>query len=39
MVFEIDKDAEFFLAKLDDSDFQFLYGSYFVYKNYITEGT
>ena len=29
--------AEFFLSKLDDSDFQFLYGSYFVYKNDITE--
>ena len=29
--------AEFFLSKLDDSDFQFLYGSYFVYKNHITE--
>jgi hypothetical protein len=31
--------AEFFLSKLDDSDFQFLYGSYFIYKNDITEGT
>jgi len=29
--------AEFFLSKLDDSDFQFLYGSYFIYKNDITE--
>jgi hypothetical protein len=29
--------AEFFLSKLDDNDFQFLYGSYFVYKNDITE--
>jgi hypothetical protein len=29
--------AEFFLSKLDDSDFQFLYGFYFIYKNDITE--
>ena len=29
--------AEFFLSKLDDSDYQFLYERYFVYKNSITE--
>jgi hypothetical protein len=29
--------AEFFVSKLDDSDFQFLYERYFVYKNDITE--
>jgi hypothetical protein len=29
--------AEFFLSNLGDSDFQFLYGIYFVYKNNITE--
>ncbi len=29
--------AEFFLSKLGDSDYQFLYERYFVYKNNITE--
>ncbi len=29
--------AEFFLSQLDDSDYQFLYERYFVYKNNITE--
>jgi hypothetical protein len=29
--------AEFFLSKLDDSDYQFLYERYYVYKNKITE--
>ena len=29
--------AEFFLSKLDDSDYRFLYERYFVYKNNITE--
>jgi hypothetical protein len=31
--------ADFFLSKLDDSDYQFLYERHFVYKNTITEGT